>query len=208
MLLSSPLLGNHFSPEPTGAALKCHVDMTLCHVLVPSIDLIQPPLVALAIARSAAHGQARPVPSDTPDRGRTPPVPLTSRPMITLRVDLASQPERTATCRIRWRTASAAQMSKRTLEGRHGFTPPRAVPRSRQDRNRRPVRLARELRPSHSRPLDRHGLANRDVADLGFRRTDRVVRERLGRWPLSVSADRIAMTTVRGCLSAGMTRAW
>ena len=117
--------------------------------------------------------------------------------MITLGVDLASQPERTATCRIRWRTASAAvdvdALSKgatdeRLLElfrgaDKIGIDAPFGWP----------VTFVQAI----------HGYSTAtvwptcDVADLRFRRTDRVVWERLGRWPLSVSADRIAMTAMR-----------
>ena len=117
--------------------------------------------------------------------------------MITLGVDLASQPERTATCRIRWRTASAATAVDTLSKGASDS------------------RLIELFRGPHKIGIDApfgwpvsfvqaiHGHSTAtvwptsDVADLRFRRTDRVVRERLRRWPLSVSADRIAMTAMR-----------
>ncbi len=36
-----------------------------------------------------------------------------------------------------------------------------------------------------------------EVRELRFRRTDKVVREKLGRWPLSVSSDLIGVTAMR-----------
>ena len=154
-------------------------------------DLAEGPVHALAQAATrrphsgaAAHGRNRSS-------------PLSSRPMVTLGVDLASRPERTATCRIRWRTASAVvdvdTLSKGATDSRLlelfrgadkiGIDAPFGWPASF-------VQAIHGYSTSTVWP-------NGDISDLRFRRTDRVARERLGRWPLSVSADRIAMIAMR-----------
>ena len=115
--------------------------------------------------------------------------------MVTLGVDLASQPERTGTCLIRWDRGSArvetlslgatdaelhelfGRADKIGIDAPFGWPAPftRAVA----------VYSAETVWPST------------DVPRLRFRRTDEVAREKLGRWPLSVSTDLIAVTAMR-----------
>ena len=115
--------------------------------------------------------------------------------MVTLGVDLASQPKRTATCLIRWDRGSArveslslgatdadlhelfGRTDKIGIDAPFGWPAPftRAVA----------AYSAETVWPST------------DVPRLRFRRTDEVAREKLRRWPLSVSTDLIAVTAMR-----------
>lgn len=115
--------------------------------------------------------------------------------MLTLGVDLASQPKRTATCLIRWDRGSArvetlsmgatdaalhelfGRADKIGIDAPFGWPAPftRAVA----------AYSAETVWPST------------DVPRLRFRRTDEVAKEKLGRWPLSVSTDLIAVTAMR-----------
>ncbi len=115
--------------------------------------------------------------------------------MITLGVDLASQPKRTGTCRIRWDGKSAVVDSLsigakdsellRLFEcaDKIGIDAPFGWPAHF-------VRAIYDHMTSTIWPTV-------DISQLRFRRTDQVVRESLGRWPLSVSSDRIAMLAMR-----------
>lgn len=115
--------------------------------------------------------------------------------MLTLGVDLASQPKRTATCLIRWDRGSAhvetlslgatdadlhdlfGRADKIGIDAPFGWPAPftRAVV----------TYSAETVWPSV------------DVPTLRFRRTDEFVKERLDRWPLSVSSDLIAVPAMR-----------
>ena len=115
--------------------------------------------------------------------------------MVTLGVDLASQPKRTATCLIRWDGASARVESLSTgatdselhdLFGRAdkiGIDAPFGWP----------VRFARAVADYSASTV----WPSVDVSELRFRGTDEVVKEKLGRWPLSVSSDLIGVTAIR-----------
>lgn len=115
--------------------------------------------------------------------------------MITAGIDLASQPERTAACVIEWR------------DGRAGVV---ELPQGVDDD------LIRSLiRRSHWTGIDvplgwpdsfiaavsaHHaavGWAGGELAQLRMRATDEWVHQRTGRWPLSVSSDRIAVPALR-----------
>jgi predicted nuclease with RNAse H fold len=119
--------------------------------------------------------------------------------MRTLGIDLASQPATTAACAIDW-TADSATVA--FVEGNVD--------------DRRAVELLRDADvagidapfgwpvPFVELVRNHYGLvagteewtsSRRDA--LRFRRTDRVVRDRLGRWPLSVSSDLIAIVAMR-----------
>ncbi len=115
--------------------------------------------------------------------------------MVTLGVDLASQPKRTTTCLIRWELGSAhveslsrgatdadlhalfGRADKVGIDAPFGWPAPftRAVA----------AYSAETVWPSA------------DVPHLRFRRTDELAKEKLGRWPLSVSTDLIAVTAMR-----------
>ena len=115
--------------------------------------------------------------------------------MVTLGVDLASQPKRTATCLIRWARGSArveslslgatdaelhelfGRADKIGIDAPFGWPAPftRAVA----------AYSAETVWPSTYVPR------------LRFRRTDEIAKEKLGRWPLSVSTDLIAVTAMR-----------
>ena len=115
--------------------------------------------------------------------------------MVTLGVDLASQPKRTATCLIRWDRGSArvealslgaTDADLHELFGRAdkiGIDAPFGWP----------APFTRAVHAYSSETV----WPSVDVPHLRFRRTDEVVRERLGRWPLSVSSDLIAVPAIR-----------
>lgn len=115
--------------------------------------------------------------------------------MVTLGVDLASQPKRTATCLVHWDRGSAriatlsmgatdadlhelfGRADKIGIDAPFGWPAPftQAVA----------AYSAETVWPAA------------DVPQLRFRRTDEVVKEKLGRWPLSVSSDLIAVPAMR-----------
>ena len=115
--------------------------------------------------------------------------------MVTLGVDLASQPKRTATCLVRWDRCSArvealsmgaTDSDLHELFGRAdkiGIDVPFGWP----------VPFARAV----AQYLASTVWPSAEVRELRFRRTDKVVREKLGRWPLSVSSDLIAVPAMR-----------
>ena len=115
--------------------------------------------------------------------------------MVTLGVDLASQPKRTATCLIRWDRGSArvetlslgaTDADLHELFGhadKIGIDAPFGWP------------------ASFTRAVAAYSAAtiwpSVELPKLRFRRTDEFVRARLGRWPLSVSSDLIAVPAMR-----------
>ena len=115
--------------------------------------------------------------------------------MVTLGVDLASQPKRTATCLILWGLGSARVESLslgatdadlHTLFGRAdkiGIDAPFGWP----------APFTRAIAAYSAETV----WPSTDVPHLRFRRTDEVAREKLGRWPLSVSTDLIAVPAMR-----------
>ena len=115
--------------------------------------------------------------------------------MLTLGVDLASQPKRTATCLTCWDSTSA-RVEKLSM----GTTPSDLYELfGRTDKIGIdapfgwPARFARAI-ANYSTSMVWPSV---DVSQLRFRRTDEVVKERLGRWPLSVSSDLIAVPAMR-----------
>ena len=115
--------------------------------------------------------------------------------MVTLGVDLASQPKHTAICLISWGDTSA-----HVEELWVGATDPdlhelfgRAAKIGMDTPFGWPVRFSRAVADYSTSMV----WPSVDVSQLRFRRTDRVVWERLGRPPLSVSSDWIAVTAMR-----------
>ena len=115
--------------------------------------------------------------------------------MVTLGVDLASQPKRTGICLIRWDRGSArvetlslgaTDADLHELFGRAdkiGIDAPFGWP----------APFTRAVAAYSAETV----WSSTDVPRLRFRRTDEVAREKLGRWPLSVSTDLIAVTAMR-----------
>lgn len=144
-------------------------------------------------ARSLGETVGRPVASGRPiDRGGN----LAIR---TLGIDLASQPATTAACEIDWtdETATVACLEVGVDDARAlalieradacGIDAPFGWPLPFVDMVRR-----------HHEALGAGDEWTTDRRDaLRFRRTDHLVRERLGRWPLSVSSDLIAIVAMR-----------
>ena len=115
--------------------------------------------------------------------------------MVTLGVDLASQPKRTGICLIRWDRSSArvetlsmgaTDSDLHELFGRAdkiGIDAPFGWP----------VRFSRAI-ASYSASTVWPAVT---VPRLRFRRTDEVAKQRMDRWPLSVSSDLIAVPAMR-----------
>lgn len=115
--------------------------------------------------------------------------------MITLGVDFAAQPERTAACRVAWRARSAqvealelgvddARLRELAADvDRVGLDVPFGWPDGF-------VEAITMHKTFQGWPLE-------DVRSLRFRRTDLFVQQATGRWPLSVSTDRIGITAMR-----------
>ena len=115
--------------------------------------------------------------------------------MLTLGVDLASQPKRTASCLIRWSSTSAL-VEKLSLG---------ATDADLHELFRRADEIGTDAPfgwPARfSRAIANYSASTVwpavDVSQLRFRRTDEVAKEKLGRWPLSVSSDLIAVPAFR-----------
>lgn len=130
--------------------------------------------------------------------------------MITVGVDFAASPKNTAACEVRWSEGQAAverldavvddrafrSLLDRLPEGgRLGIDCPLGWPVAFIDA----IGAHGDHRPWPGRGSDGYR------GDLVWRATDRWVRERLGRWPLSVSTDRIGVTALR---AAYLLDAW
>lgn len=115
--------------------------------------------------------------------------------MVTLGVDLASQPKRTATCLISWGDTSAhvEELSMGATDADLHELFGRAAKIGMDAPFGWPVRFSRAIADYSTSSV----WPSVDACQLRFRRTDRVVWERLGRPPLSVSSDWIAVTAMR-----------
>ena len=117
--------------------------------------------------------------------------------MLTLGVDFAADPARTALCWIRWEDGKAdayeascgadddALVAAFTKAHKVGIDAPFGWP---------DAFVKAVVEHQNGRPWPDHG-SKREA--LRFRRTDIAVHDRTRRWPLSVSSDRIAVTTMR-----------
>ena len=120
---------------------------------------------------------------------------MTEPASFTLGVDLASQPKRTATCLIRWGRGSA-RVESLSLGATDGDL---------HELFQRADKIGIDAPFGWPAPFTRAVAAYSEetiwpaaeVPQLRFRRTDAFVRERLGRWPLSVSTDLIAVPAIR-----------
>jgi hypothetical protein len=120
---------------------------------------------------------------------------------ISVGVDFAASPKNTAACEVRWYAGHAVvervdtSVDDRAFlsllenlpdEGRLGLDCPLGWP----------VAFVSAIRAhGDHEPWPNRGRADR--AELLWRATDRWVRQRCGRWPLSVSTDRIGVTALR-----------
>jgi len=130
--------------------------------------------------------------------------------MITVGVDFAASPKNTAACEVQWSGGLAtvarldavvddraflSLLDRLPATGRLGIDCPLGWP----------VAFTAALRAhGDHRPWPARG-SDGDRGELVWRATDRWVRERLGRWPLSVSTDRIGVTALR---AAYLLDAW
>ena len=118
-----------------------------------------------------------------------------SRLMVTLGVDLASQPERTGTCLIRWdlRSARVETLSLGATDAELHELFGRADKIGIDAPFGWPAPFTRAI-ANYSTSMVWPSV---DVPQLRFRRTDEVAKQRMGRWPLSVSSDLIAVPAMR-----------
>ncbi len=127
--------------------------------------------------------------------------------MLTAGVDLAAEPRGTALAVIHWAPATASTPAAATLTELHmGVTDPTIV-----DAAARVDKIGIDC--AFGWPLEfvqfvaRHSALDEPRPDadggidwrrtLAYRETDRAVRQRTGRWPLSVSTDRLGLTAMR-----------
>lgn len=120
--------------------------------------------------------------------------------MLTIGVDLAAEPVRTALAAIEWHRGGAAVRALSL-----GASDRDIVAASRGAATVGidcafgwPVEFAAFVMAHTRREVSPRDLAGRDWRRrLAYRETDRVTRAILGRWPLSVSTDRLGMTAMR-----------
>ncbi|KQQ05077.1 MULTISPECIES: DUF429 domain-containing protein [unclassified Rathayibacter] len=120
--------------------------------------------------------------------------------MLTIGVDLAAEPARTALAALEWRSGRARVVSLSLDAGDDEI-----VARSREATTIGvdcafgwPLEFAAFVSAHTRREVAPRALAGREWRRrLAYRETDRVAREVTGRWPLSVSTDRLGMTAMR-----------
>ncbi|MDY0911557.1 DUF429 domain-containing protein [Rathayibacter festucae] len=120
--------------------------------------------------------------------------------MLTIGVDLAAEPVRTAVAALEWGGGEAVVRSLVL-----GATDDDVVTASREATTIGidcafgwPLEFAAFVSAHTRREVSPRALAGRDWRRrLAYRETDRAAREVTGRWPLSVSTDRLGMTAMR-----------
>ncbi|NRG40100.1 DUF429 domain-containing protein [Rathayibacter sp. VKM Ac-2804] len=120
--------------------------------------------------------------------------------MLTIGVDLAAEPVRTAVAALEW---SGGEAVVRSLV--LGATDEDVIAASREATTIGidcafgwPLEFAAFVSAHTRREIAPRTLAGRDWRRrLAYRETDRAAREVTGRWPLSVSTDRLGMTAMR-----------
>ena len=115
--------------------------------------------------------------------------------MITAGIDLASQADRTAACVIEWRDGRAGVVELR--EGVDDDLIVSLVRRSDWTGIDVPLGWPDGFIAAVSAHHAATGWAGGELAQLRMRATDQWVHKRTGRWPLSVSTDRIAVPALR-----------
>ena len=125
--------------------------------------------------------------------------------MVTLGVDLASQPKKTATCLIRWDSTPARVESLST--GAHDSDLLELFTRACKIGIDAPFGWPKPF----VRAIQRYSKATKwpdaEVRQLRYRRTDEVVIKKARIFPLSVAADRIAVTAMRAASLLAATSA-
>jgi hypothetical protein len=121
--------------------------------------------------------------------------------MVTVGIDLASQPKGTAVCRIQWRLGIAEVLSIQTGAGDDDLL--QAI----EGADKVGIDVPFGWPIEFVRAVEGHTNAGRWPPEapnpgkspklLQYRETDRFVHRTTGRWPLSVSADRIAIPAMR-----------
>ena len=116
-------------------------------------------------------------------------------PHTTLGVDLAAQPENTAYCLIEW-----VKLKARIIELHCGADDARLLElfdRSDKIGIDAPFGWPTAFADAVYRHQRRNEWPTVRTASLRYRMTDHIVRERIKRWPLSVSSDLIGVTAMR-----------
>ncbi|WKK71919.1 DUF429 domain-containing protein [Rathayibacter oskolensis] len=120
--------------------------------------------------------------------------------MLTIGVDLAAEPARTALAALEWRDGRARVLSLSLDAGDDEIV---ALSRPATTIGIDcafgwPLEFAAFVSAHTRREIAPRTLAGRDWRRrLAYRETDRAAREVTGRWPLSVSTDRLGMTAMR-----------
>ena len=116
--------------------------------------------------------------------------------MITAGIDLAAQPERTAACLVRWEDGRAAVLELRR-DGVDDGQISALIDRADRTGIDVPLGWPDAFIAAISAHHAAQGWAGGDLAHLRMRATDEWVHRRTGRWPLSVSTDRIGVPALR-----------
>lgn len=116
--------------------------------------------------------------------------------MITAGIDLAAQPERTAACMVRW-TAGRAEVVELQPDGVDDGQISALIDRADRTGVDVPLGWPEGFIAAVSAHHAALGWAGGDLAQLRMRATDAWVHNRTGRWPLSVSTDRIGVPALR-----------
>ena len=122
--------------------------------------------------------------------------------MITVGIDMASRPERTAACRLQWQTGHAT-----ILEVKSGVTDQNILDLLRDPPDKIgidvPLGWPTEFVDAVSRHARGRPFGTASQRELAYRATDRNLGESGQGWPLSVSADRLAYPAMRAARLLG-----
>jgi hypothetical protein len=115
--------------------------------------------------------------------------------MVTIGIDVASQPKSTAACEISWGTSVDVGDPEVGLQDDDVL---RLIARADRVGLDVPLGGPRDFVAALAQHAAGHGWPTTvDPKQLTHRATDRFIWEKIGRWPLSVSADKIAIPAMR-----------
>lgn len=122
--------------------------------------------------------------------------------MITLGIDMASQPQRTAACRLQWQVGQAT-----ILEIKSGVTDDEFQRLIQEPADKIGIDVPLGWPTGFVEAVSRHAVGQPFGTacphELAYRATDRMLGDGGRRWPLSVSADRIAYPAMRAARLLG-----
>ena len=122
--------------------------------------------------------------------------------MITLGIDMASQPQRTAACRLQWEVGQAT-----ILEITSGVTDDEFQMLIQEPADKIGIDVPLGWPTAFVEAMSRHAIGQpfgtASQQELAYRATDRELGENHQGWPLSVSADRLAYPAMRAARLLG-----